>query len=325
MMSISKEDFIERFYIFCLTAFILSIAVSLISYLTLVIPFVENPVPGGRLKGILPNPNTLGHVATYGYVLGLGAFLTKPEKKILYFTLIADTLLIIKVLLDCESRASMLFLCVAVIGLVIGYFVWFKKALPVRITRVLFWLILAVLVIALVTFILFIVSDNVRGVILDFMRVPQDKNSELFEIVKSIMSSFSSASNRDVLRDVVITQWKENLLFGVSVARVLADFPEYIDSHNSFLQIGSTLGFIGLALFLLMYLSSFFFSIVSAVKSKDDKIRTISVFVAVFFVALSVDVNFENLIYMSLAMMALVGYFIICSGLQLGRFLNQKE
>lgn len=329
LMSISKDDFIERFYIFCLTALFLSIAVSLISYLTLVLPIVENPVPGGRLQGILPNPNTLGHVATYGYVLGLGAFLIKPEKKFLFWALIADTLLTIKVLLDCESRASMLFLCVAAIGLVIGYFVWFKKAIPVRISRVLLWVIMVVLAVVFVTIILFFVSDTVRSFILDLMRVPYDENSGLLEIMKSIMASFSSASNRDVLRSITIRHWKENLLFGVSAARVVSDFTENIDqavgSHNSFLQIGATLGIIGLALFLLMYLSSFIFSIVSAVKSKDNKIRTISVFIAVFFVALSVDVNFENLLYMSLAMMVLIGYFIICSGLQLGRFLNQKE
>ena len=325
LMSLSKEDFIDRFYIFCLTAFILSIAVSLISYLTLAIPIVENPVPGGRLQGILPNPNTLGHVATYGYVLGIGAFLVNSEKKPLLFVLFADTLLTIKVLLDCESRASMLFLCIAVIGFIIGYFVWFKKALPAVISKILFWLILVVLAIVLMAFILFVASDTVRSFILDLMRVPYDENSGLLEIVKSILASFHSASNRDVLRDVVIKHWKENLWFGVSVARVLADFPEYIDSHNSFLQIGSTLGVIGLALFILMYISSFIFSLVSAIKSKDNRIRSISVFVAVFFVALSVDVNFENLIYMSLAMMALIGYFIICSGLQLGRFLNNPE
>lgn len=329
LMSLSKEDFIDRFYIFCLTAFILSIAVSLISYLTLVIPFAENPVPGGRLQGILPNPNTLGHVATYGYVLGIGAFLVKSEKKNLLFVLFADTLLTIKVLLDCESRASMLFLCVAIFGLIIGYFIWFRKALPVEISKILFLLILVVLAIALIAFILFIISDTIRCFILDLMRVPYDENSGLVETMKSIMASFSSASNRDVLRSITIRHWKENLLFGVSAARVVSDFTENIDqavgSHNSFLQIGATLGIIGLVLFLLMYILSFVFSVVSAIKAEDNRIKTISVFVAIFFVALSVDVNFENLLYMSLAMMALVGYFIICSGLQLGRFLKKNE
>lgn len=329
LMSLSKEDFIDRFYIFCLTAFILSIAVSLISYLTLAIPIVENPVPGGRLQGILPNPNTLGHVATYGYVLGLGAFLIKPEKKPLWVALIADTLLVLKVLLDCESRAAMLFLCVAIAGMVIGYFLWFRQSLPATISKVLFLLILFILAIALMVFIMFIISDTVRSFVLDLMRVPYDENSGLAKIVKSIVASFSSASNRDVLRSITIRHWKENLLFGVSAARVVSDFTENIDqavgSHNSFLQIGATLGIIGLALFLLMYISSFFFSIASAVKSKDKRIKSISVFIAIFFVALSVDVNFENLLYMSLAMMVLIGYFIICSGLQLGRFLNQKN
>lgn len=329
LISLSKEDFIDRFYIFCLTAFVLSIAVSLISYLTLAIPFVENPVPGGRLQGILPNPNTLGHVATYGYVLGIGAFLVKSEKKALLFVLFADTLLTIKVLLDCESRASMLFLCVAIFGLIIGYFIWFRKALPVEISKILFWLILLVLAIALMAFILFIISDTIRCFILDLMRVPYDENSGLVEIMKSIMTSFSSASNRDVLRSITIRHWKENLLFGVSAARVVSDFTENIDqavgSHNSFLQIGATLGIIGLALFLLMYISSFIFSIISGIKSEDKRIKSISVFITIFFVALSVDVTFENLLYMSLAMMALIGYFIICSGLQLGRFLIQKE
>ena len=214
----------------------------------------------------------------------------------------------------------MLFLCVAIVCMVIGYFLWFRKALPAGFSKILFLLILVVLAIVLMAVILFIVSDTVRSFVLDLMRVPYDENSGLAEIVKSIVASFSSASNRDVLRRITIHHWKENLMFGVSAARVVSDFTENIDqavgSHNSFLQIGATLGIIGLALFLLMYISSFIFSIASAVKSEDKRIKSISVFIAIFFVALSVDVNFENLLYMSLAMMALIGYFIIGSGLQ---------
>ena len=329
LISLSKEDFIERFYIFSLTAMILAIVVSLLSYLSLIIPIVVNPVPGGRFRGILPNPNTLGHVVAYGYILGVGAFLIKPQKKALWIVLLANTLLILKVLLDCESRAAMLFLCVALFSLIIGYFVWFRKVLPEIVSKVVFGLIIIVLAFAVISFILFICNDVVRSFFLDLMRVPYDKNGGFSEILKSIKDSFSSASNRDALRNVVINHWKENLLFGVSSSSLAADFTENIDqavgSHNSFLQIGATLGIIGLVLFLLMYISSFVFSVVSAIKAEDNRIKTISVFVVIFLVALSVDVNFENLLYMSLAMMALVGYFIICSGLQLGRFLNQKN
>lgn len=329
LISISKEDFIERFYLFCLAAFILAIIISLSSYLSLVMPLGVEPLLNGRLQGFLHNPNNLAHVVTYGFVLGVGSLLIKPEKKPLLIALIFEAFLTVKILLDTESRAAMLFLGIVILGMIIGFFAWFHKALPQKMSKFIFGLIIIVLIAIILFFILFIVSDGVRSFFLDLLRIPYDENSDLLEILKSTIASFNSASGRDILRATAIRYWKTNLLFGLSIQEIfvdsLAENNRPIDSHNSFIQIGATLGIIGLFLFALMYVLSFIFSIASSVKSTDNKIKTISVFTMIFLVALFVDVNFENFIYMSLGMMALVGYFVICAGLQLGKLLTDEK
>ena len=329
LISIEDKDFIERFYIFSLTAFWLSISISILSYLSLIVPIVENPFYGGRLQGVLNNPNILGHVVTYGYIFGLGAFLIKPEKKLLWVALLLDTFITIKILLDTECRTAMIFLGLVILGLIISYFTWFRKRLPRNVSQLLLWLIVIILTAFVLFCFLFVISGSVRSFTLDILRVNYDENSSFGDIIKSLWSSFSSASGRDVLRRTAIQHWQENLLFGLSVQTVFADYlgenNRPLDSHNTFLQIGSTLGIVGLVLYLLMYISSFIFSVVSIIKSDDYRMKALSIFETIFFIALTFDICFENFLYMSLTLMTLSGYFIISSGLQLGRFLFCKN
>ncbi len=329
MPALKKEELAKRFHVFCLAMFWLSVAVSLLSYISLVFPITDAPTQGGRLQGIMPHPNTLGHSATYGLVFGIGAFLLVPSSRAFLAAIVVDALLTVKVLIDSQSRASMLFLAFTFILLAAGYFTYWRKALPRWASRFIMVLIILVVIAVVACFLVFAVSDAFRNFMLDTLRIPHEDSHSTMEILSSLSSSFADASNRDELRRLTIEHWKDNVVFGVSTKAAIVGFPADISdnsgSHNSFLQILATLGIIGFILFVGMYLSSLLFLLKAAFTSRDGALRTISIFSSAMLVTIAFDSNYENLLYLSLAMMVLAAYFLLMTGFQIANLTKRDR
>lgn len=322
LLPLSKDELLDRIYVFCTTMLCISLFSGLASYVKLLAAEHTLIIAQGiRYAGIFQNPNTFAHVVAYGFAFGVGSFLLRPENRSIWVLLCCDLVVLVKVLLDSQSRASMLFTALACAGIGIAFLVSWRRTLPRRQARAVLLLIVVAVLVMLVLCILFIASSHFRNAVLDVIRVPYNQGDSLSRVFESIVESFEGASRRDVLREITYMHWQDSPLFGTKASSIVEDFPERIDentgSHNSFLQILATLGIVGLVLFAFMTAVSLICLAWTVCRSDDRRLRTIASFMSVMVAAMMVDSCYENLLYMSLAPMVMAWYFIITTAYQL--------
>lgn len=330
LMSFSEDEFADRFDFICRSLLYSSIAVAVLSYARL---FLDTgtifPPLGSRIGGITPGPNPFGHIVSYGFVFGLCSFLLVPQRKSTWVLLPINAILLVKTLLDTQSRASMLFTIVSLAGLAIMYFVFWRKTLPTVQSRVIMAIILICILIVLVTLLLFITSVQFRGIILNLLRVPNTPGDSLSDALRNTLAAMKDATARAELRALTLQAWKANVLFGVTVRDAVTgytqNFGDFNGSHNSFIQVLATLGVFGLILFVIMLLSSFAYLISSTARTKHPKTKTIGLFSIVVFIAIMIDSCFENLLYCSLSFMVICAFFIITTGYQLKHIVDKER
>lgn len=339
LIALSKKNFIEKFYFFCKTMLIISIAVAILSYMTYLIPsniseynlplFLSqtlqrwhiNNLTKSRFYGLELNPNTTGNWVAYGFIFGIGTYLLKPEKKHNLLLLGIDLILTLIILLDTACRSAMLFCGIAALGLIIAYFTQLRHLLQPQQRKIITTVILLSCVILIIVGILFLCNIHFRTYILNILRVDYTSSDNLLAIFSSIGKSFEDASDRANLRKTAVDIWSEHKILGVSTVELNSHFPQGIwllsGCHNTLLQILATLGLIGLSLFLIYVLSSFIFIWISSIKSKDPQIKIISTFCIILFIAIAVNNYYENYMYTSGAIMTLCGYFLLSTGFQI--------
>lgn len=348
LFSISQEEFVDRFYVFCKTMLLISIGVTLLSYMIYLIPaniaeyslptFLSNSLQrwynnieeakvfDNRFFGLELQPNTTGNWVSYGFIFGIGAYLLRPRKQLLTL-LIIDALLTIIILMDTASRSAMLFLLIAITCFIITFFLYLKKILQPRQISIIRTVIIITLSILAMFILAFIFSSSFRSYILTILRVDTEGNN-FYEIVDEFMKTFSDATGRKKLREIAMTQWKGNLLFGISTIELSNALPSNVwnasGSHNSALQILTTLGILGITLFVVFCLSSLYLLIYTCQKCKNKEIRIISAFSIVLFIAMAINNFYENYMYTSTAIMTLCGYFILATGYQVGNLQKQE-
>ena len=96
-------------------------------------------------------------------------------------------------------------------------------------------------------------------------------------------------------------------------------------SHNSFIQILASLGLVGFIPFILFFISGFIFMLYGAIKVKDKAIKTIAIFLTIIYLAITVDVTFENYLYTAISIMTISGYFTITAGYQIRNIMLQEK
>ena len=323
MLALTERELIDRFRIFSKAMLILCIATTAASLLTLIYPI--NPAGAmldGRFQGITGHPNTLGNIVAYCYILGFACCLLQPQKASNWILLLCGTVATAVVLVGSQCRSAMLFTGVSVIGFYVFYLVFWRKRLPRKVSLAAGGVLL-LLIFALIAFILlFFISPQVQETVLGLLRVPYDEGKSTNETLSTMMDYFHDASGRDEIRTISIENWKNNILFGVTTDRVLEGYTQQAitnskGSHDSFIQILSTLGIVGLLLFLIMYASAFYCSIKAAISPLSYEVRTISMTIIVILVATAVNSTYENQLYTSVQIMVLIFYFLIASSYQL--------
>ena len=337
LISFSKEEYIDFFKCFCQTMAYISIISTVPSLLTLFIPqnimsytFLPELVrlnlsrfytpPGQRLVGIQVNPNSTAWLATYGFVFCVALTIIEPQKKkhiiLLGFSFLAS----IVILFLTESRATMLFLATVLLGCIIAWICSWKHSFNKRINTLIV-IILGLLAISLLTVImLFFVSEDFRATILGLIRVPYEKGDNFVEISNSFITAFMDASSRNEIRDKSLEAWISNPVFGVSLDTMTADYPLHIDSspgaHNSFIQILANTGLVGFTLFILMLGTSTYFLILSCLKEKEIKLKTLAQFSLITLIAILCNCYYENLLFTRTTVISYCAYFILLSGFQ---------
>lgn len=317
-----REEFLNRIYVFCLSLLYFSIIISLLSYIELAIKTNSIFVPTGiRFQGISDNPNMIGNAVTYGFIFGFGAFLLKPRKKLIWVLLIIDALLTLKVLIDSQCRAAMLFLLISIILFSISFFMVWRRFLPKNISTAMLLLVCIIFILLIITIVLFIASYSFQSFILFILRIPHEQNDSLGDIFSSIMSSLQDATGRSKLREGAISIWKEHPLFGVTTTYLKENMPIEVSIsrgvHNSFLQVLATLGIFGFIFFCGMIGYSLYFLISLIAKSKLLQIKSVSLFLLSVLIAALINCTYENWIYISISPMCTMIYFLIVSGYQL--------
>lgn len=317
-----REEFLNRIYVFCLSLLYFSIIISLLSYIELAIKTNSIFVPSGiRFQGISDNPNMIGNAVTYGFIFGFGAFLLKPRKKLIWMLLIIDALLTLKVLIDSQCRAAMLFLLLSVILFSISFFVVWRRFLPKHISIAILLLICLIVILLIITCLLFITSNSFQSFILSTLRIPHEPNDSLKDIFSSVLSSLQDATGRSKLREGAISIWKEHPLFGVTTTYLKENMPIEVSVsrgvHNSFLQVLATLGLFGFIFFCGMIGCCLYFLVNIIVKSKSLQIKSVSLYLLSVLIAALINCTYENWIYISISPMCTMIYFLIVSGYQL--------
>lgn len=326
LLSYNKEEFIQRFYLFCFTSLIISFSVALISY---IVPSDISGINSERMKGIFAHPNIFGHWVAYGLIFGIGAFLINPQNKATWILLPLDGLITLKVLIDTESRASMLFVAITLFCSIIAYFAYWKKTLSEKQRKVISFIILGIITLFIILVVVFCTYTPFRSFILDILRVNYSDINSLSNIVISAIEGFKDGSSRDDLRNVAIEEWKGNVLFGTSTNNIVTAMNTNLRSadasHNSFIQILASLGLVGFIPFILFFISGFIFMLYGAIKVKDKAIKTIAIFLTIIYLAITVDVTFENYLYTAISIMTISGYFTITAGYQIRNIMLQEK
>ena len=63
----------------------------------------------------------------------------------------------------------------------------------------------------------------------------------------------------------------------------------------------------------------------AAFTSRDGGLKTISIFSSAMLVTIAFDSNYENLLYLSLAMMVLAAYFLLMTGFQIANLTKRDR
>lgn len=326
LISCSEQNLIERFYLVCITLLYISIGIAVASYILKYLNFDVYSM--SRFKGIMPHPNTLGHWVVYGLVFGFCTLLINPKKKINYILFIISFSLSINILIDTGSRASMLFFCISILGLIIAYFLKLKTLVSFSQKRLILIFIILIITCFISLAAFFVLSESFRFKVLDLLRIEYAADDSFIEIANSAIAGFFDGSSRDDLRASAIKSWTNNILWGLSTKEIIKDMPlsirESDATHNTFLQILTTLGVIGFILFAIFYILGFVY-LFYGLKLKNDKLKIISILSLILYIAILIDSNFENLLYTSQTIMTMCGYFIITMGYQIKHLFDEQQ
>ncbi len=320
VLDISTDDFIERAYRFCLFMLIASIVYSMTSYVYMIACGIYSP--GTRMPGIAKNPNTFGAMAAFGFSIGLGTIVLKPARTHLWILNVINAILTLFVLIDSQSRASLLFTGISVVGFIVCFMQYWRKTLPTHTIKIISCFFLILIVLFFVFCLAFITNTDIRMAVLHLLRIPAQPDSSLTEIFDNTIAAFQDASHRGDIRQSALDSWKDNIWFGVSsidiVDEIKADFSLGFSardgSHNSFIQFLATLGIVGFALFLIYYGAGLIGLIYCLVKSQDTRMKTIASFFLVLFIAMSAYACYENVLYPNTWQMTFCSHFIIITG-----------
>ena len=352
MQAQKKEEFIRIFYRVCMTFMWISIISGILSLLTLLIPesiktdtvlpeFIRTNIQNkfttrtnnglSRLIGIYPHPNTTAHYCVYGLMFGFGTVLSKPEKISNYMFFGMDLILTAIILILTESRASMLSVAVFFILTTIIYFTYLRKHLNGN-SIIIDSILMLFIVIAICMILSFMIFDSVRAKVLEILRVPYSNDMTLLDSFSMMIEKFRSASGRDNLRTATIEAWKNNILFGISsseIVQLLKPLDSSIrfsnSSHNAYIQILSTTGLIGLALFLVLQISAILSLSFAIKKTKDRLIKVITIFMMIMIIVAIVDNQFEVYYYSNIYTAVLVNFYALATGFQAGKIIKDEK
>lgn len=325
LISLNRYELADCFYFISKTMLVLSLATSVLSYLSIALPALSRSGDfGPRFAGIETHPNTLASVVTYCNSMASAVCLLKPERKRNWILVAISNILTIKILADTQSRASMMYFSICLLLYGITFVIYWRKTLPVKQSRLIFSLIIIILAIILTFSILFLSSSEFQTLVLDFLRVPTDDTPTLKEAVESILQTYQEASGRDKLRAITLENWKQNIFFGVTTKQAIEGYADpgisdTVGSHNSFIQILATLGIVGLIFFATVCVSALFFLIRTIITEKATMNRTIGIICLINLVAIFINSMYENPLYTSVHPMILIFYYLIATSYQLAK------
>ena len=349
LLSISQEEFVDRFYVFCKTMLLISIGVTLLSYMIYLIPaniaeyslptFLSNSLQrwynnieeakvfDNRFFGLELHPITTANWVTYGFFLGIGAYLLRPNKSNLIL-LLADAFCTIIIIVDTGCRSAMLFCCTSFFFFIVMFFFKLRYLLSKKTNRLIITIIVLVILFFITVFSFFIFNLSFRAFILERLRVGITPEESFLNTMKSITSAFNDASSRVRLREIVLDLWKNNPFFGISTINISNTLPDVVfwgaGSCNTYIQILATLGILGFCLFIILALYPLWLLITAIRKSNSKNILIISLFSVVIYISMAINNFYENYMYTSTAIMTLCGYFILATGYQVGNLQKQE-